>query len=430
MNNKKSFQHIWRDYYEKSFNISIPIMAILAAFLVSGVLILAWGANIFEAYGALFSGAFGSPNAIATTLIRSTPLLFTGMAVVYGYRGGFFNIGAEGQLWMGAYAAVWVGATLVNVSGWLLIPLCMLAAMLAGSLYALLPGILKATRGVNEVLTTLLMNYIAIQFAEWGMRVDHFTRGLQVNADGEVPVWNWVSWIGLKDPTQPFPKSPFTVDAAYMPSLKDVMEIPFLVNIFGGAAWYDSIHSIPAFGRMTLAPVLGVGFVILMYFIMFRTTTGYKSRAVGINPQAAKAMGIHIPRTIIITALISGALAGLAGGMEVLGSQHRIIPKFLVNAGFEGIPVALIGQLHPIGVLLSASFFGALKAGANKMGIITSIPVTVMYVIQALAILFAIAGTTFDVESTLKKRRLVRRQPPSPPPPAANLKNNEEASHV
>ncbi|MBT3390733.1 MAG: ABC transporter permease [Chloroflexi bacterium] len=428
MNNKKTFQDIWRDYYEKSFNVSIPILAILSAFVVSGFILIAWGANVFEAYGALFSGAFGSPNAIATTLIRSTPLLFTGLAVAYGYRGGFFNIGAEGQLWMGAYAAVWVGATLTNWPGWALIPACMAAAMLFGSLYALLPGILKATRGVNEVLTTLLMNYIAIQFAEWAMRVDHFTRGLELNANGEVPVWSWVSWIGIKDPAQPFPKSPFTAEAAYMPSLKSIMEIPIFVNLFGSSAWYESISSIPAFGRMTLAPVLGVGFVLLMYFIMFRTTIGYKSRAVGINPQAAKAMGINIPRTIIITALISGALAGLAGGMEVLGSQHRIIPKFLVNAGFEGIPVALIGQLHPIGVLLSATFFGALKAGANKMGIITMIPVTVIYVIQALAILFAIAGTTFDVESTLKKRRLMRRQPPEPP--SANLSNTEEESHV
>ena len=204
--------------------------------------------------------------------------------------------------------------------------------------------------------------------------------------------------------------------------LKSVMEIPLFVNLFGNTTWYESIHSIPAFGRMTLAPVLGVGFVLLIYFIMFRTTIGYKSRAVGINPQAAKAMGISIPRTIIITALISGALGGLAGGMEVLGSQHRIIPKFLVNAGFEGIPVALIGQLHPIGVLLSATFFGALKAGANKMGIITMIPVTVIYVIQALAILFAIAGTTFDVESTLKKRRLMRRQQ-APTPTTEEVSN-------
>jgi general nucleoside transport system permease protein len=429
MNKKKSIQDRWRDYYEKSFNISIPILAILAAFIVSGVLILAWGANIVDAYGALFSGAFGSPNAIATTMIRSTPLLFTGLAVAYGYRGGFFNIGAEGQLWLGAYAAVWVGATMTDVPGWLLIPLCMLASMLAGSLYALLPGILKATRGVNEVLTTLLMNYIAIQFAEWAMRVDHYTPGLELNADGKVPVWNWVSWIGIKDPTQPFPKSPFTAEAAYMPSLKNVMEIPFLVDLFGDSVWFETIQTIPAFGRMTLAPVLGICFALLMYFIMFRTTTGYKSRAVGINPQAAKAMGIHIPRTIIVTALISGALAGMAGGMEVLGSQHRIIPKFLVNAGFEGIPVALIGQLHPIGVLISATFFGALKAGANKMGIITSIPVTVMYVIQALAILFAIAGTTFDVESTLKKRRLMMRQKPPPNPPE-NLNNTEEVPHV
>jgi simple sugar transport system permease protein len=127
---------------------------------------------------------------------------------------------------------------------------------------------------------------------------------------------------------------------------------------------------------------------------------------VGINPQAAKFMGIDVNRTFFTTALISGTLAGLAGGMEILGTQHAVIPGFLINAGFDGIPVALIGQLHPFGAALSAAFFGALRAGSNKMQVLTSVPVAVVYIIQALAILFAIAGTTFDLQSILKKRRL------------------------
>lgn len=427
MNGVKKVRAVWRDYLEKSFNITIPIVAVLAAFAVSGIIILVWGSNPFKAYAALISGAFGGPNAIATTLIRGTPLLFTGLAVAYGYRGGFFNIGAEGQLYMGAYAATWVGVTLSGLPGWLLIPLAILASILMGMLYVLLPGYMKARRGTNEVLTTLLMNYIAIQFAEWAMRVNHYMPGVTKFDDGSPAVWTWVNWIGIKDPTQPFPKSPFTVEAAYLPSLKSVMQSGFLGELFGHAAWYQAIFNHPAFGRITLAPLIGIAVAILIFFIMFRTTTGYKSRAVGLNAQAARSMGINVPRTILTTALISGALAGLAGGMEVLGNQHRIIPNFLVNAGFDGIPVALIGQLHPYGVLLSSFFFGALRAGANKMQIVSHVPVAVVYVIQSLAILFAIAGGTLDIESTLKKRRMMREREAAPPAPP---QGSGEVSHA
>jgi len=410
MSNGRTLRDLWTDYLERSFNVLIPILAILCAFLVSGLLILAWGSSPLGAYSALFSGAFGSPNAIATTMVRSTPLILTGLAVAYGYRGGFFNIGAEGQLYMGAFASVWVGVTLADLPGIVLIPVCMVAASAAGSLYALLPGLLKAKRGINEVLTTLLMNYIAIQFAEWVMRVNHIMPRVKVLDDGSPAVWTWLNWIGIKDPTQPFPKSPFTGENAYLPSLQSIMSSKMLTSLFGGAGWHEAILSHPAFNRMTLAYLVAVLMAVVIYFVMFKSTIGYKARAVGINPSAAKAIGVSVPRSIITTALISGALAGLAGGLEVLGSQHRIIPNFLVGAGFDGIAVALIGQLHPLGVLLSATFFGALRAGANKMQIITLVPVAVVYVIQALAILFAIAGTTFDVGSTLKKRRLTRQQ--------------------
>ncbi|MDZ4159068.1 MAG: hypothetical protein U1B80_04680, partial [Anaerolineaceae bacterium] len=132
------------------------------------------------------------------------------------------------------------------------------------------------------------------------------------------------------------------------------------------------------------------------------------ARAVGVNPEGAKFIGVNVPRTLFITALISGTLGGLAGGMEVLGVQHRIIPGFLVGAGFDGIPVALIGQLHPFGAMLSAVFFGALRAGSNKMQVITSVPVAVVYIIQALAIMFAIAGTTINIQSIIRKRRLIK----------------------
>lgn len=360
-----------RRLLERSFTILIPLAAILAAFALSSVLIALRGVNPLTAYGALFSGAFGSPNALVTTVVRLTPLVFTGLAVTYGYRSGFFNIGAEGQLYLGAMVVTWIGVTFTTWPAWLLIPVALVGGALIGALWAVIPGYLKARRGFNEVLTTLLMNYIALQFFEWVIRIDHFGPG-------------WWGWLGLKDPTQPFPKSAELAPAAWLPSAAD------LLTALGLPV------TTPALQRLTLAAPLAVLAAFVIYLVLFKTTTGFRARAVGINPRAAEYMGIHVPRTIITTALISGALAGLAGAVEVMGTQHRVISNFLVGAGFDGIPVALIGQLHPLGTLLSALFFGALRAGANKMQIISGAPIAVIYVIQSLAILFAIAGTTVE----------------------------------
>ncbi|NPV55284.1 MAG: ABC transporter permease [Anaerolineae bacterium] len=398
---------VWRDYLERSFSLTVPAAAILAAFAVSGLIILAWGSDPIAAFGALSSGAFGSPNAIATTLQRMTPLLFTGLAVAYGYRGGFFNIGAEGQLYMGAMAAVWVGINLPDLPQAILLPLCILASALAGMLWVLLPAYLKSRRGINEVLTTLLLNYIAIQWFEYIIRVDHFQKDVVIYGGAEAN-WKFINFLGLKDAAQPHPKSPMLVDATFMPSLQTLVESKWFTALFGNAAWYHDLLQVNALDRITLAPLLGWLMALFMFFLMFKTVTGYRSRAVGANPEAARFMGINIKQTLFKTALISGMLGGLAGGMEVLGTQHRVIPNFLINAGFDGIPVALIGQLHPLGAVLSSLFFGALRAGANKMQVITSVPVAVVYVIQSLAIIFAIAGTTFDIGNKLKKRRISR----------------------
>lgn len=371
---------LYRRFLERSFNILIPLGAILAAFVVSSALIVARGANPFAAYAALFAGAFGSSNALANTITRMVPIIMTGLAVTYGYRSGFFNIGAEGQLFMGAIVTTWIGITLTGWPAWLLIPTCLAGGALAGSLWALIPGYLKAKRGFNEVLTTLLLNYITIQLFEFLIRVDH--------AVG--PGQPFLSWIGLKDPTQPFPKSAYIAEAARMPSLTSVI------------TWLGGTVEDPAFQRFTLAAVIAVLAAIVIYILLFKTTTGYRARAVGVNPRAAQYMGINVMRTTITTALISGALAGMAGSLEIMGFQHRVIQNFLVGAGYDGIPVALIGQLNPLGVLLSALFFGALRAGANRMQIISGAPVSIIYVIQSLAILFAIAGTVID----LRPRRL------------------------
>ena len=386
-------------FLENSLPVLTPTIAIILAFLVSGILIYVWGSSPLEAYKSLFAGAFGSPNAWAATLIRFAPLAFTGLAVTYGYKCGFFNVGAEGQLYMGALAATWVGVTFTNLPGILLIPFMILAAALMGTLMALIPGILKAWKGFNEVLTTLLMNYILLQYFEWAVRVDHPTPGFDQK-------WTWVNWLGVKDPTQPFAKSAFIAEQGWLPSIGSVLNSNLFANLFGNAAWYQEALTVSAYNRMTLAPVLAFIFAGLIFFLLFKTTTGYQARAVGVNPGAAVYMGVDMKTTVIKIALISGALAGMGGAMEILGTQHRVIERFLIDAGYTGIPVALIGNLHPFGAMLSALFFGALRAGANRMQIVSQVPIAVVQVIQALAILFSIAGATVDIQSRMRKSRM------------------------
>lgn len=350
------------DALGKASKILIPVAAVLVAFVLGSIIILARGANPITAYAALFRGAFGGLDSIGTTILKTTPLLLTGLAVVLGYRGGVFNIGAEGQLLIGAMAATAVGIRFEGLTPWLHLPLAIMAAALAGSLWAALPGVLKATRGFNEVITTLMLNYIAAQVLAWAVRKDAIV-GL---------TWRLWDYLGLKDPTQPFPQSAKVFESARLPVL-----------------WPDM--------RLNLGAILAVLLVIAVFILLTRTTLGFALRTVGSNPRAAHYAGIKVPRTVLTTMLISGALAGLAGGFEILGNQYRVIDNFLVNVGFDGIPVALVGQLHPFGALLSALFFGSIRSGANTMQIMVGVPVALIYILQALAILFAIAGTVINI---------------------------------
>lgn len=358
----------WRDTLESSLTILVPLVAVLLAFVVGALIILAKGVNPLEAYAALFKGAFGSLDSIGTTIRKATPLLLTGLAVVFGYRGGVFNIGAEGQLILGGMAATAVGIRLQGAPVWLHVTLCILAAMAAGSLWSLLPGALKAFRGFNEVITTLMMNYIAVQVLAWSVRQDAVTGG----------TWQVWKYLGLKDPTQPFAKSATIFDSAQLPVLWDQM-------------------------RLNLGAVIAILAAILVFVILWRTAFGFAVRTVGSNPRAAKYAGIRVSRTMLMTMLISGSLAGLAGGVEIMGNQGRIIDGFLINAGFDGIPVALVGQLHPFGAMLSALFFGGLRAGSNTMQIMVGVPISLIYILQALAILFAIAGASVNLRGRLAR---------------------------
>ncbi len=360
----------WQETFESSLKILVPLAAVLLAFVVGSVVILAKGANPIEAYAALFKGAFGGLDSIGTTIRKTTPLLLAGLAVVFGYRGGVFNIGAEGQLILGGMAATAVGVRFQGLPLWLHVPLCILAAMAAGSLWSLLPGALKAFRGFNEVITTLMMNYIAVQVLAWSVRKDTVS-GF---------TWRFWEYFGLKDGAQPFAKSATIFDSAQLPVLWPAM-------------------------RLNLGAVVALLAAVIVFILLWRTGFGFAVRTVGSNPHAARYAGIKVSRTMLMTMLISGALAGLAGGIEILGNQGRIIDDFLINVGFDGIPVALVGQLHPAGAVLSALFFGGLRAGSNTMQIMVGVPISLIYILQALAILFAIAGTAVNIRGRAARPR-------------------------
>jgi simple sugar transport system permease protein len=293
-----------------------------------------------------------------------------------------------------------VAVTFSDWSGWLLIPASLLASALAGGLLCVIPGVLKAWRGVNEVLSTLLLNYIVLQFFEWSIRVDKYTPGLATAL---------VNLLGIKDPTQPYPQAADVPINAQLPTLAGVLQNGSIGALFNGQAWYERVVGTAAYDRITIAIVLGVAVAVFIYILLFKTTTGYRARAVGVNPEAARRMGIQTGRTLILTSFVSGALAGMAGGIDLLGATFRLIPGFLVGAGFSGIPVALIGQLHPLGVLLSALFFAALRAGGNRLQMTTGVPSAVVGVIQALVVLFVVAAVAMDLSTRMQKAQMAQR---------------------
>ncbi|MBM7614053.1 ABC transporter permease [Alkaliphilus hydrothermalis] len=347
------------DIQDNIRELLIPIGAIILGLLVGAVIMLAIGANPIEAYKALFIGAFGDMNKFANTLARSTPLIFTGLAVAFAFRCGLFNIGVEGQLYVGALAAAFVGGNLTGLPKIIHLPLTILAGMAAGGLWAAIPGFLKAKRGVHEVINTIMMNFIA--YALIGYLV----------ADV------------LKAPGQ----TPRTVPI--LPSAT-LIRLGELVN------WSNS--------RLSIGFLIGLIACAIIYFVLWKTTIGYEVRSVGLSPLAAEYGGINSNRKIILAMVISGALGGLAGAERVLGFDRALILGFSPGFGFEGIAVALLGRNHPVGVLLGALLFGALSNGGAWMNFTTSVPVDLIVVLQAVIIFFVAADQIIRVIFPKKRK--------------------------
>ena len=321
--------------------IATPLVAVFLALLVGAGFILFVGENPLTAYGILFMESLGSVRNIATTLQRATPLMFTGLAVAFAYRAGLFNIGAEGQLYMGAFAAAWVGFTFTALPRLIHLPLAILAGMIGGALWGAIPGFLKAKLGIHEVINTIMLNFIALYLTDW-LATGPFHGG---------------SWV---------------------PETARVSASAALARLYPPTRLSSGIY-------------LALLAALIAYLILWKTKQGYELRAVGLNPQAAEYGGINVAKNTIIAMAISGALAGLAGTEQILGLHQRFIVRFSADLGFMGVAVALLGKNHPVGVLLAAILFGALQTGSAAMDRLTSVPRELITIIQALIIFFVAA---------------------------------------
>jgi ABC-type uncharacterized transport system permease subunit len=353
----------------------LPVFATLAALLVGAAMLLFLKVNPIEAYKALWEGAFGTGNALAETLVKATPLLLVGLGICISFRGDVINIGGEGQMIVGALLATWMGLTFTSLPGWLVIVLALLAGFFGGAVWGGIPGILKAYFRVNEILSTVMMNAIAVQL------MNFLLRGSMI------------------DPSQAelaskIPQTARLLEAFHLPRLAPT--------------------------RLHLGALIAVVLAILVYILLWRTTLGYRIRAVGQNPQASRYAGIKVQRYIVLALLLSGAFSGLAGATQVFGVNYRMITDgsssgFTGGAGFNGIVAALFGQLHPIWAIPASILFGALLVGANSMQRVVQVPSALITAMNGLVVVFVVSSEIW--RQRRQRRRLAAAVQDSESPP-------------
>jgi len=341
--------------------VLVPALAVLTA-LIIGAFIIAitdvdtlriWGSDpgeafgltmsgIFDAYKALFVGSVGSPRAISETLYAATPLILAGLAVAVGFQAGLFNIGVNGQMLIGGMAGLWVGFTF-SLPMIIHIPLVVIAAIVFGGMWAAIAGFLKARTGAHEVITTIMLNFIALYL------IDYLLKS------------SWFQEPGRNDPISK-PANP----SAHFPTLGDY--------------------------RLNIGFVIALGAVWFVWWLMYRSTIGFEFRAVGFNPSGAKYAGMNVAWIYVAVMAVSGALAGIGGANQILGLEpYRGISNFAGTVGFDAIALALLGRSHPVGVLIAGLLFGALRAGGREMQGAAGIPIDLVLVLQALIIVMIAA---------------------------------------
>jgi simple sugar transport system permease protein len=317
------------------------VIAIAFALLIGAIILAATGYSPIEAYGALITGAFGDIFGIAQTLAKATPIIFTALAFLFAFKCGLFNIGAEGQLLVGAFAAALVGISFDGLPALVHVPMALLAGAVAGGFWGFIPAVLKTKLGAHEVITTMMLSYVALYFTSYLVNY-------------------------------PF-KAPGGVSQTVAVAPSAVLPLIFQST------------------QLSASVFVAVGLVALTYYTLQKTTLGYEVRAIGLNPTAAESGGINVKRGIVLALLISGAMAGLGGAGEVLGVHGRFIEGFSPGYGWDGLAVALVGGLNPLGVLIAAVLFGALRSGGMEMTRVTQVPLDIVSILQALVIIFVAA---------------------------------------
>jgi len=361
------------------FDALLPVIATLAALAVGAVMLLFLKVNPIVAYAALWEGAFGSSNAFAETLVKATPLLLVGIGICISFRGDVINIGGEGQMIIGAVFATWVGLNFTGLPGWLTITLSMLAGFLGGAIWGGIPGVLKAYFSVNEILSTVMMNAIAVQL------MNFLLRGPMI------------------DPAQAQLASQIPQTAR----LAEAFRLPRLAPT-----------------RLHLGALIAVILAVLVYILLWRTTLGYRIRAVGQNPHASRYAGVNVKRYMVLALLLSGAFAGLAGATQVFGVNYRMITDgsssgFTGSAGFNGIVAALFGGLHPLLTIPASILFGALLVGANKMQRMVQVPSALIIALNGLVVVFVVSSEIIRKRRQRRREAVAKRDDEAPPPPAA-----------
>jgi simple sugar transport system permease protein len=354
--------------------IVVPLLAVLTGLIIGGIFIvlttesvyaafgqgigaglLEAGRVVLESYGALFSGSLGNPgrmisalfggdaveirrafNPFLESLVAATPYIFAGLGVALGFRAGVFNIGAEGQIFVGAILSTFVGYALKGLPGIIHVPLALLAGAVGGGLWGFIPGWLKAKTGGHEVINTIMMNYIAFRLS------DYLLSGPMMRPESFNPV---------------------------SPNIEASAELP---RFFASPI------------RFHLGFFIALGVAWLVYWFLFKTTWGFELRTVGANPFGGRYAGMKVPKNIMLAMTLSGALCGMAGANEVLGVNHFLAMAFSSGYGFDSIALALLGNNQPLGVVLAALLFGTLRNGATRMQVVSGIPIDIISILQAI----------------------------------------------
>lgn len=340
--------------FKNVFTIIIkPTLTVLLAFIVGGLLILASGKNPLVAYSALFKGAFSGNGGFYNTLFCATPLIFTGIATAIAFKANIFNMGVEGQLYLGGFAAAYVGFTVKGLPPLVHVTLCIVAAMVAGGLFAAIPGLLKGYLNVDEMVVTIMLNYVAVLFTGYLASYPFKAKGIGFAA------------------TEMVQKSAY-------------------------------IKRFSKLSQFNLSFIIGIAVVIFAYFLFKRTVLGYEIKAIGENRNFAEASGMNTSFKILVIMVLSGMISGIAGAGEILGVHHRFISNFSPGYGWDGMTIALLGKNNPVGVLIAAIFFGVLKSGGSTMELVAGVPRSLINILQGL-IIFFLAVDLFKSNPRFKK---------------------------